>query len=137
MSTSGLRRTLMLRYRMGGSALCAAPLHPGRCLRVGSLRHALEKSRLTEALGLEGVWSITLTISGRQGGSYGVSHVAFFAVHRCDLLAEKCKCIGLIRMPTPAGQAFLQRISRGLPPMGYVVWPDENTIRDVRPPIGE
>jgi len=60
----------------------------------------------------------------------------FFAVHRCGLLAEKCKCIGLIRMPTPAGQAFLQRISRGLPPPGYVVWPDENTIGDVRPPIG-
>ena len=36
-------------------------------------------------------------------------------------------------MPAPAGQAFLQRISRGLPPPGYVVWPDENTIGDVRP----
>ena len=57
----------------------------------------------------------------------------FFAVHRCDFLAEKCKCIGLIRMPTPAGQAFLQRIKRGIPPVGYAVWPDENTIGDMRP----
>jgi len=60
----------------------------------------------------------------------------FFAVHRCDLLADKRKCIGLVRMPTPAGQAFLQRISRGLPPVGYAVWPDENTIGDMRPPSG-
>ena len=57
----------------------------------------------------------------------------FFAVHRCDLLASKCRCVGLARMPTPAGQAFLRRISLGLHPPGYSGWPDENTIRDMGP----
>ena len=48
-----------------------------------------------------------------------------FAIKRCDLLASRRMCIGLVRMPTPAGRNFLRRMSLGLPPPGYSGWPDE------------
>ena len=75
-SILGPLRTPMWRYRTGASALCAAPLRPGRYLSVGLVHPAQEKSRPMRVLGLADVLSITRAIFGRQGGYYGVSHVA-------------------------------------------------------------
>ena len=52
----------------------------------------------------------------------------FFAIQRCDLLASKCRCSGLARMPAPADQNFLRRMSLGLHPPGHSGWPDEDTV---------
>jgi len=57
--------------------------------------------------------------------SCGVNPVVFFAVKRCDLLASRCRCVGLVRRPTPAGKELIRRMSIGLPPPGYSEWPDE------------
>jgi len=62
----------------------------------------------------------------------------FFAVKRCDLLASRCKCVGLVRRPTPAGRELIRRMSIGLPPPGYSEWPDEgqDVGRSVRTWLG-
>ena len=50
----------------------------------------------------------------------------FFSVKRCEGLAKKCLCVGLVRHPTPAGHEFIRRMGSGIPPQGYKAWPDLN-----------
>ena len=48
----------------------------------------------------------------------------FFSIMRCDKLAKKCQCMGLIRQPTPAGHELIRRMRIGIPPQGLRAWPD-------------
>ena len=48
----------------------------------------------------------------------------FHSVMRCDKLAKKCLCTGLIRQPTLAGHETIRRMSIGIPPQGLQAWPD-------------
>ena len=55
----------------------------------------------------------------------------FFSVKRCDNLAKKCRCVGLVRRPTPAGKELIRRMSIGEPPPGYKEWPDTSHEADL------
>ena len=48
----------------------------------------------------------------------------FHSIMRCDKLAKKCQCMGLIRQPTPAGHETIRRMRVGIPPQGLKSWPD-------------